>query len=124
MVVVQQLLQVVTTLERRTGGSNARLEVITVVGTADLGSHWRNSRLASCGYAGQRCPTHGLRYLATACLQDGREAAGRVKAQAIHEQHALVLGGGEGLGAGDRSTGVARSIDQLLQVARSEEHTS
>src|SRR5690606_12072975 len=47
IVVVQQMLQVVTTLQGLTGGSDTWLEVITVIGTADLGSHWRNSRLAS-----------------------------------------------------------------------------
>jgi hypothetical protein len=118
VVVVQQLLQVVAALERLAGGSDARFEVIAVVGATDLGPHWRSSRLTGRGHAGQRRPAHGFRYLATACLQGRRETASRVKAQAIHEQHAFALGGGEGLGAGDRSTGVARSIDQLLQVAR------
>src|SRR5690606_40143835 len=37
MVVVQQLLQIVTALEGLAGRSDARLEVITVVGTADHG---------------------------------------------------------------------------------------
>lgn len=118
VVVVQQLLQVVTALERLTRCGDARLKVVAVVGAADLGSHWRSSRLAGCGHAGQGRPAHGFRYLATSCLQDRRETASRVKAQAIHEQHALALGGGEGLGAGDCSAGVVRSIDQLLQVAR------
>ena len=117
VVVVQQLLQVVAALERLAGGGDARLEVIAVVAAADLGPHRRGSRLAGRGHAGQCRPAHALRHQAAARLQGRREAAGRVKAQAIHEQHALTLGGGECLGAGDRPSGVARSINQFLQVA-------
>ncbi len=40
VVVVQQLLQVVAALEGLAGGSDARFEVITVVGATDLGPHW------------------------------------------------------------------------------------